>query len=423
MPNVRIKCAQIVQTVLEDKVFFADLKPQIAAKDLPFANMLILTALRHWVGLNRLLDSFLSKKIPNKHRTARYLILLAMTELLFMQTAPYAVINETVKNVRQTTDLFLSRLSNAILRQITAQAEKWQNQLANESHLPNDFITLLDGYDTATIKQIDDCIGNVPALDLSVKKNPELWAQKLGAELLPSGSLRLSANANIPSLEGYNEGAWWVQDAAAALPVLALGDVSGKKVADLCAAPGGKTAQLAAKGANVTSIDISADRLKTLQQNMQRIGLKPVQTICADAIEFLQTASEKFDALLLDAPCSATGTFRRHPEVLHLKNIADVQIQAQLQRQILDRCAAALNIGGTLVYSVCSIAQTEGEQQIKTFLAQNKNFRLIPITAQEISPFGTWNAPLIAGDGFVRTLPFYHGGMDSFFICKMQRII
>ena len=412
-----------MQTVLEDKVFFADLKTQIAAKDLPFANMLILTALRHWVGLNRLLDTFLSKKIPNKHRAARYLILLAMTELLFMQTAPYAVINETVKNVRQTTDLFLSRLSNAVLRQITAQAEKWQYQLAGESHLPNDFITLLDGYDTATIKQIDDCIGNLPALDLSVKENPKLWAQKLGAELLPSGSLRLSANANIPSLEGYNEGAWWVQDAAAALPVLALGDVNGKKVADLCAAPGGKTAQLAAKGANVTAIDISADRLKTLQQNMQRIGLKPVQTICADAIDFLQTASEKFDALLLDAPCSATGTFRRHPEVLHLKNIADVQIQAQLQRQILDRCAAVLNIGGTLVYSVCSIAQAEGEQQIKPFLAQNKNFRLIPITAQEISPFGTWHAPLIAGDGFVRTLPFYHGGMDSFFICKMQRII
>ena len=423
MANIRIKCAQIVQTVLEDKVFFGDLKTQIAAKGLPFANMLILTALRHWVGLSHLLNSFLNKKIPNKHRTARYLILLAMTELLFMQTAPYAVINETVKNVRQTTDLFLSRLSNAVLRQVAAQTEELRQKLAGKSHLPQDFAAILDGYDAATIQKINSCVASVPALDLSVKENPRLWAQKLGAELLPSGSLRLCANANIISLEGYNEGAWWVQDAAAALPVLTLGDISGKKVADLCAAPGGKTAQLAAKNAIVTAIDISAERLKTLQQNMQRIDLKQVQTMCADAIDFLQTTSEQFDALLLDAPCSATGTFRRHPEVLHLKNIADVQVQTKLQRQILDNCATALKIGGILVYSVCSIAQAEGEQQIKTFLAQNKNFKLIPITAQEIAPFGAWNASLITNDGFVRTLPFYHNGMDSFFICKMQRII
>ncbi|MBR1904382.1 MAG: methyltransferase domain-containing protein, partial [Alphaproteobacteria bacterium] len=324
MANIRIKCAQIVQTVLEDKVFFGDLKTQIAAKDLPFANMLILTALRHWVGLSRLLNSFLNKKIPNKHRTARYLILLAMTELLFMQTAPYAVINETVKNVRQTTDLFLSRLSNAVLRQVAAQAEELRQKLAGESHLPEDFTAILSGYDAATIKQIDDCITNIPALDLSVKENPRIWAKKLSAELLPSGSLRLSANANVPLLKGYHEGAWWVQDAAAALPVLSLGNVAGKKVADLCAAPGGKTAQLAAKGADITAIDISADRLKTLQQNMQRIDFEKVQTFCADAIDFLQKTPEQFDALLLDAPCSATGTFRRHPEVLHLKTIADV---------------------------------------------------------------------------------------------------
>ena len=423
MANIRIKCAQIVQTILEGKVFFGDFKTQIAAKDLPFANMLILTALRNWVGLNHLLDLFLHKKIPNKHRSARYLILLAMTELLFMQTAPYTVINETVKNVRQATDLFLSRLSNAVLRQIATQAEEQRKKLAGESHLSEDFTAILSGYDAATIKQIDDCITNIPALDLSVKKNPQTWAQKLGAELLPSGSLRLSASVYIPLLEGYQEGAWWVQDAAAALPVLVLGNVSGKKVADLCAAPGGKTAQLAAKGADITAIDISADRLKVLQQNMRRIGFEKVHTLCADAIDFLQNTHEQFDALLLDAPCSATGTFRRHPEVLHLKTIADVQTQALLQRQILDHCASALKIGGILVYSVCSITRTEGEQQIKTFLEQNKSFRLIPINTAEISSFGTWNAPLITSEGFVRTLPFYHGGMDSFFICKMQRII
>ena len=423
MANIRIKCAQIVQTILEDKVFFGDLKTQIAAKDLPFANMLILTALRHWVGLNRLLNSFLNKKIPNKHRAARYLILLAMTELLFMQTAPYAVINETVKNVRQTTDLFLSRLSNAVLRQVAAQAEELRQKLAGESHLPEDFTAILSGYDAATIKQIDDCITNIPALDLSVKENPQIWAKELSAELLPSGSLRLSANANVPLLKGYHEGAWWVQDAAAALPVLALGNVAGKKVADLCAAPGGKTAQLAAKGANITALDISADRLKVLQQNMQRIGFEKVQTFCADAIDFLQKTPEQFDALLLDAPCSATGTFRRHPEVLHLKTVDDALEQAALQAKLLAGCKNVLKVGGILVYSVCSICRREGEDQISRFLSEHADFRLIPIEPSDISSYGNWQQPLITPEGYVRTLPFYQNGMDSFFICKLQRII
>ena len=421
MANIRIKCAQIVQTILEDKVFFGDLKTQIAEKDLPFANMLILTALRHWVGLNRLLDSFLNKKIPNKHRAARYLILLAMTELLLMETAPYAVINETVKNVRLTTDQFLGRLSNAVLRKIAAQKEFFTQKLLSESHLPKEFIPVLNDYDAETQEKIDHSIGLIPPLDLSVKENPELWAQKLSAELLPNGSLRLPSTTNIPHFDGYKEGAWWVQDVAAALPVLALGAIKGLKVADLCAAPGGKTAQLAAKGADVTAIDISADRLEILQQNMQRLGFSLAQTICADALDFLQNTHEQFDALLLDAPCSASGTFRRHPEVLHIKTAADIQAQTALQKQLLNSCAQALKVGGILVYSVCSIAKAEGEQQINTFLQQNKNFELVPLNMSDFSTYGHWQNNFITSEGFVRTLPFY--GMDSFFICKMKRII
>lgn len=421
--NIRIKCAKIVQTIIEDKVFFSELKAQADEKDLPYINMAVLSTLRNWVGLNALLDSFLSKKIPNKHRMARYLLLLALNELLLMETAPYAVINETVKSIRQTTDQFLARLGNAVLRQVAAQKDFFLQKLCSESHLPKSFTAVLEGYDAATVQQIDDCISLLPALDLSVKKNPQIWAEKLGAELLPSGSLRLPVTTNIPKLEGYADGAWWVQDAGAALPVLVMGNVNGMKVADLCAAPGGKTAQLAARGAEVTAIDISVARLVTLQQNMLRIGFDAVQTICADAVDFLQNTSEKFDALLLDAPCSATGTFRRHPEVLHIKSAEDVQVQAILQRQILDCCAKALKIGGTLVYSVCSIALAEGERQMQNFLAQNKHFKLVPIKQEDIAPFGSWRENMITPEGFVRTLPFYEGGIDSFFICKMQRII
>ncbi len=421
--NIRIKCAKIVQTIIEDKVFFSELKAHTNEKDLPFINMAVLSTLRNWAGLNALLDSFLSKKIPNKHRMARYLLLLALTELLLMETAPYAVINETVKSIRQTTDQFLARLGNAVLRQVATQKDFFLQKLNSESHLPKSFMAVLEGYDATTVKQIDNCVSLLPALDLSVKENPRLWAEKLGADLLPSGSLRLPATTSIPKLKGYADGAWWVQDAAASLPVLVVGNVSDMKVADLCAAPGGKTAQLAARGAKVTAIDISAARLETLQQNMQRIGFDTVQTVCADAVDFLQNTSEKFDALLLDAPCSATGTFRRHPEVLHIKSTEDVQMQTLLQRQILDRCASALKVGGILVYSVCSIALAEGEKQVQNFLAQNKHFKLVPIQQEDIAPFGSWHENMITPEGYVRTLPFYGGGIDSFFICKMQRII
>lgn len=423
MTNLRINCAQIVQTILEDKVFFSELKKQIAEKDLPFANMLILSTLRHWLGLNRILDSFLQKKIPNKHRLARYLLLLAMTELLLMQTAPHAVINETVDNIRHTTDKFLGGLANAVLRKIAAQKADLLQKLLSSNRIPASFSDLLNGYTKDEIAQVNTCLLNQPALDLTVKSAPEQWVQKLSAELMPNGSLRLSGPIKITALSGYTEGAWWVQDVAASLPVLAMGNICGQKVIDLCAAPGGKTAQLAAGGADVTALDISAERLDTLKQNMARLGFENVCTVTADALDFMQTTREQFDAVLLDAPCSATGTFRRHPEVLHLKTVDDVHEQAALQAKLLAGCKNILKVGGILVYSVCSICRREGEEQISRFLSEHTDFRLIPIEPSDISPYGTWQYPLITPEGYIRTLPFYQNGMDSFFICKLQRII
>lgn len=159
-----------------------------------------------------------------------------------------------------------------------------------------------------------------PALDLTVKADPAGWAQRLGGLLLPTGSVRLNNNGRITEIEGYESGAWWVQDAAAALPVKCLGDIRGLKVLDMCAAPGGKTAQLINGGAEVISLDISETRLKKLRDNMARLQFSPPQTICADGADYLQNCkSGQFDAILLDAPCSATGTLRRHPELVHIK--------------------------------------------------------------------------------------------------------
>lgn len=423
MENIRIKCAETVQNILENKVFFAELKNQFSEKDLPFANMLILTSLRYWCALNEILRCFVKKKIPNKHRKAQYVLLLAIAELLEMETAPYAVINETVKNVRAVSDKFLSGMANAVLRKITGDIDFWRKKLQIINPLPDAFLPLLKGYDAAQIEQIAQSVFVKPRTDISVKSNPEQWAKKLNAEILPNGSLRLHDAAKISSMEGYENGDWWVQDAAAALPVLAMSDIKGKKVVDLCAAPGGKTAQLIAGGAEVTAVDISAERLEKLRQNVRRIGFEEkVRIVNMDALDFLHaTNDEDFDAVLLDAPCSASGTFRRHPEVLHIKTTDDVIQQAKIQQRLLEDSARIVKKNGIILYSVCSIAQAEGELQINKFLNQHKNFRILPITDTNIKISG-----LIQNKGWVRTLPYHlqqDGGMDAFFICKLQRII
>lgn len=427
MQNLRIKAAQILQSVLEEKIFFGELKKQLSEKDLPFVNMLMLTTLRRYEALQVVLASFLSKKIPNKHRFANYLLILAIAELLFMQTAPYAVINETVANIRKTTDKFLGGLANAVLRKVLAQKNDLLKKIENYNLIPQSFLPILQGYDNNEIKQIAQSIVTQPPLDLTVRQNPEEWAQKLQGTLLPNGSIRLFNNPKVQDLIGYNDGAWWVQDVAASLPVQILGaDLSGKKVLDLCAAPGGKTAQLAARGADVRAIDISAERLQTLRQNMQRLKFSKIKTQAIDALDFLQTTSEKFDIILLDAPCSATGTFRRHPEVLYLKTAADVEEQAKLQKKLLNAAVNVLKKDGVLVYSVCSISKIEGEYQITEFLQNQAQMKLEKIEKTDISSYGKWNEVLITAEGTIRTLPNYFAaekGMDSFFICKMKRII
>ena len=427
MQNLRIKAAQILQSVLEEKIFFGELKKQLSEKDLPFVNMLMLTTLRRYEALQVVLASFLSKKIPNKHRFANYLLILAIAELLLMQTAPYAVINETVANIRKTTDKFLGGLANAILRKVLAQKNDLLQKIENYNLIPQSFLPILQGYDNNEIKQIAQSIVTQPPLDLTVRQNPEEWAQKLQGTLLPNGSIRLFNNPKVQDLIGYNDGAWWVQDVAASLPVQILGaDLSGKKVLDLCAAPGGKTAQLAARGADVRAIDISAERLQTLRQNMQRLKFSKIKTQAIDALDFLQTTSEKFDIILLDAPCSATGTFRRHPEVLYLKTAADVEEQAKLQKKLLNAAVNVLKKDGVLVYSVCSISKIEGEYQITEFLQNQAQMQLEKIEKTDISSYGKWNEVLITAEGTIRTLPNYFAaekGMDSFFICKMKRII
>jgi len=256
-----------------------------------------------------------------------------------------------------------------------------------------------------------------PPLDLTVKADPDLWAEKLGGRVLPTGSVRIIPRGRIEDLPGFAEGAWWVQDAAASAQL--LGDVSGKRVADLCAAPGGKTAQLAARGAMVTAVDLSQNRLTRLEENLDRLGLS-AETVVADASQW--RPETRFHAVLLDAPCSSTGTIRRHPDVPYLKSNADIAELAALQTKLLDNAVRLLAPGGTLVYSTCSLEPDEGEAQIAALLARNDTLRVAPLRTDE--PFG--GTAWAQASGVLRTFPFQMqldspewSGMDGFFAARL----
>jgi 16S rRNA (cytosine967-C5)-methyltransferase len=238
--------------------------------------------------------------------------------------------------------------------------------------------------------------------------------------VLPTGSVRTLAHGAVSLLPGFSEGAWWVQDAAAALPVRLFGDIRGMNVADLCAAPGGKTAQLALAGANIIAVDRSPARLNRLRENLARLSLH-AEIVAADVLEW---QSGPFDAVLLDAPCSSTGTIRRHPDIPWLKSEADLPVLTSLQQRLLDRAVELLKPGATLVYCVCSLEPEEGEHQIEALLRRDPRIVRSQITAQEV--FG--RKEFITPDGALRTLPQYlpdpdprWGGLDGFYASRLVR--
>ncbi|HPE32023.1 MAG TPA: RsmB/NOP family class I SAM-dependent RNA methyltransferase, partial [Parvularculaceae bacterium] len=233
----------------------------------------------------------------------------------------------------------------------------------------------------------------------------------------PTGGLRLATVSNVTELPGFSAGEWWVQDAAASLPARLLGDVRGKRVFDLCAAPGGKTMQLAAAGARVTAVDVTGDRLKLVAENLRRVSLS-AETIKADILRW--SPSEKADAILLDAPCSATGTIRRHPDILYSKSETDIAELAVLQARMIDKAASLLKEGGVLVYATCSLQPEEGERQVEAALARHEELAREPVTAEEVG--GLTQAVTRQGD--LRTLPCFwgeRGGMDGFFAARLRR--
>jgi 16S rRNA (cytosine967-C5)-methyltransferase len=258
-----------------------------------------------------------------------------------------------------------------------------------------------------------------PPLDLTVKSDTHGWAARLGGVTLPMGSVRLAAKGRVEELEGFAEGEWWVQDAAAALPARLMGDVGGKLVADLCAAPGGKTAQLAQAGAKVWAVDVSAPRLERLKANLARLKLE-AEIVAADAAAW--SPPEPLDAVLLDAPCTATGTIRRNPDVAHLKKPSDVAELAALQQRLIIQALTLLKPGGQLLYCTCSLEPAEGADQIARLLAERRDVAFAPFSPEDVAGRGEW----LDQHGALRTLPHYLqlsdpelSGMDGFYAARL----
>jgi 16S rRNA (cytosine967-C5)-methyltransferase len=386
-------------------------------RDRAFAHLLIATSLRRKGQCDALIDRYLARPLPRKSGPARSILITAAAQILFLDIAPHAAIDLAVTLARADRDArHFAGLINAVLRRIASCARPGDDDINMPDWLMRRWVA---SYGEETARNIARSHLAEAPLDLTAKSDPEHWAHMLGGMLLPTGTIRLPPDhARIETLPGFAEGAWFVQDAAAALPAGLLGDVSGLEVADLCAAPGGKTAQLSARGAQVTAVDRSPPRMDRLKANLARLGLE-AKTIIADLFAF--ETKERFDAVLLDAPCSATGTIRRHPDLPYRKDAAAIGALAKIQSEALDRAALLVKPGGLLVYATCSLEPEEGEAQAAGFLKRQPGFRHDPVGPADIAG----QAHFINVDGDLRTHPTMEvglgKGLDGFFAARFRR--
>jgi 16S rRNA (cytosine967-C5)-methyltransferase len=391
-------------------------------KDRALVRMLVATVLRRLGTLRAVLAGLLEAGLPRNAPQIEIALLLGAAQILFLKVPDHAAVDLSVRLAAEARNRRYAGLVNAVLRRLTQEGQALLSTVDALADTPG---WLLDRWQkhfgAATAAAVAAAHRREAPLDLTAKSSALEWAERLGGVLLPNGTIRLVTSGPISSLPGYDEGAWWVQDAAAALPARLLGGAAGLRVADLCAAPGGKTAQLAAAGAQVVAVDRSDNRLRLLRQNLARLNLEAA-IVTADATRW---DAPPFDAVLLDAPCSATGTIRRHPDIPWQKRAEDITTLTALQARLLERAAALTRVGGLLVYATCSLEPEEGEEQIAAFLVRHPSFQRVPIAPDDVRGF----EPCILPDGDLRTLPSHSfgggdllAGCDGFYSARLRRV-
>lgn len=375
----------------------------LAPSDRGLAHAIAAEVLRRLTDLDDLIDSATRNRLPDDAK-ARFVLRIALVQTLRLGTPPHAAISTALPLVDGGPRKLVHGVFGTLMRQNAV--------LTDPPALPGDVYARIAGnWGERVADAACAAIAAPPPLDLTLRGD----APVEGESLLP-GHVRVPAGTSIPEREGFAEGEWWVQDIAAALPARLIGSGSGRAL-DLCAAPGGKTLQLAAAGWDVTAVDASESRLARLHENLERTGLS-AKVVTADLLKW--EPGFEADAVLLDAPCSATGIFRRHPDVLHRVRPRVIAEMAELQAQLLPRAARWVRPGGLMVYATCSLEPEEGEQQIERFLANHPGFAIDPVLPDEL-PEGVTAHPR----GWLRTLPGMlaeHGGMDGFFMVRLMRV-
>ena len=421
------RCAlRILSDVLRQKrpldVASADAlnRARLEPRDSAFARAIATTALRRFGQLQALIAAFVPKPPPpHKAGPTLEILISGACELLFLNVAPHAAVDGANRLAQDDAKaVHFKGLINAVLRRVSREGAQL---IASQDVALNtpDWLwpRWIQTYGEGTAHAIASAHVAVPPLDLTFKRVGDPYTDFIHPMPLAPGRLRLTDAGRIEALPGYAEGRWWVQDFAASLPAFLLGDVSGKCVIDLCAAPGGKTAQLASAGARVTAVDISPDRLALVRENLARLKLG-AELVDADARDWRPPSRVPF--VLLDAPCTATGTIRRHPDLPWLKNAGDLSICETLQRELLEAAADMTEPGGTLVYAVCSLEPEESGEQIASFLDRGADFERVPIRADEVFDPG-----FVSEQGDLRTLPCFwgdKGGMDGFYAARLKRL-
>jgi 16S rRNA (cytosine967-C5)-methyltransferase len=381
-------------------------------------------AMRRHGMIRKVLSVRLSTGMPPRSGRLESILIGACAQILVLETAPHAAVDTAITLAREDAHArHFTDLANAVLRRVATEkatilAEADPLRIDTPPWLADRWVR---AYGAETAGLVAAAHMHEPSVDISVKSDPEGWADQLGGIVLPTGSVRLTARTAIPQLPGFSDGEWWVQDAAAAIPATLLQAGPGQRILDLCAAPGGKTAQLALTGADVVAVDRSPQRMARLSENMARLKFTVESAICKASA---YATDVPFDGILLDAPCSATGTIRRHPDVAWLKTMEDLFKLVSLQTRLLDHAATLLKPGGTLVYATCSLEPEEGEQQISRFLERHPQFQRLAVMADEVGGDGQMVTP----QGDLRCLPCYWphdvdrlAGMDGFFAARLVR--